>query len=286
MKLIAPYFDYYAGQQAEQDLFSEALKEQGIVCTPWQVEGESFPEAEAILWQGISGYYQRMEVFESLLQQVENRGIVSFNSPDLLRWNSHKTYLQTLSQKGVSIIPTLWRNGWDEEAVRHFAKENSCAEIVVKPCLSAGAYLTFRIALTDTDAMRKAAEAYRDYPEIALMIQPFCPEIVTEGEWSLMYFDGQFSHAVLKTPKQGDYRIQHVHGGMYRRVEPQPEMLATAQVIFSLLPETPLYARVDGIRTPAGFRLMEVELIEPYFYLDAAPEKAEIFAQAVKRRMQ
>ena len=34
-----------------------------------------------------------------------------------------------------------------------------------------------------------------------MLVQPFLPAIATEGEYSLMLFDGDFSHAIVKRPK-------------------------------------------------------------------------------------
>ncbi|MBN7820812.1 hypothetical protein [Bowmanella yangjiangensis] len=51
-----------------------------------------------------------------------------------------------------------------------------------------------------------------------------------------------------------------------------------------VLPDEPLYARLDFIRTPQGFAVMGLELIEPslYFNMDAASPNR--FIQAFVRK--
>ena len=119
-----------------------------------------------------------------------------------------------------------------------------------------------------------------------MMLQPFAPEIVTEGEWSFLFFSGEFSHAVCKTPAQGDYRIQHYHGRRYTHVTPTPQQLEQARQVMESLPQIPAYGRVDGIMRNGKLLVMEVELIEPFLYMlpdeDAVTRAAAALANTVK----
>ena len=119
------------------------------------------------------------------------------------------------------------------------------------------------------------------------MIQPFLPELVAEGELSLLFFGGRFSHAVNKTPRAGDFRIQSQYGGRYQTVaEPPPAALALAERVLGAIEEALLYARIDMVQASDGrWLLMEAELIEPDFYLSEAPDKGRMFAQAVRARL-
>jgi len=129
--------------------------------------------------------------------------------------------------------------------------------------------------------LREAKAAYAALPPQPVMLQPFADEILSDGEWSFIFFGGKLSHCVNKRAKQGDYRIQHTHGGRYEKVTPPPELLTQAEAVLAALPEAPTYARVDGIRRDGALLLMEVELIEPYLYLDAYPEGLALLAEAV-----
>lgn len=285
MKIIAPHFEFYTGQREEQGLFKTALEKEGIDYIPWEAEEGEIPEAEGVIWQGISDYYRKMERFEELLRQAGKRQVVSINSLFLTKWNAAKTYLQQLEEKGVPLLPTLWLERYDQQAIFDWMQKQDYSEIVIKPVISAGAYLTFRVSTGDLLQWAEVEAAYGQTVEQRLMVQPFAAEILKDGEYSFVFFGGVFSHAVCKTPKAGDYRIQHVHGGSYRRVYPEAGWLEKAEQVLHSLPEKPVYARVDGIFRNSDFILMEVELIEPYFYLDAAPENVVLFARSVKNAL-
>lgn len=286
VKLLAPYFDVYEGQKTEWERFSRALSEHAIEYTPWQADEGDLPEYDAIFWQGISGYHKRMDRIAELLTQAELRNVPSLNTPSLIRWNSDKRYVQQLEQADVPTLPTLWLKEYDGETIRQWAKERRYQEIVVKPVISAGAYLTFRVDCRQEDQWKLVDKAYQSSDSRRVMIQPFAPEILNDGEYSFLFFGGAFSHAVRKTPKKGDYRIQHVHGGRYERISPEESWLDQAKKVIAALPEAANYARVDGIKRDGKLLLMEVELIEPYFYLSAAPEQITMFAQMVVDTLQ
>jgi hypothetical protein len=115
------------------------------------------------------------------------------------------------------------------------------------------------------------------------MIQPFMQSVVDEGEYSLIYFDSVLSHTILKTVEKGDFRVQEEHGGgVTPIINPNEELLKTAEKVMSTLPEKPLYARVDLVRTPQNsFALMELELIEPSLYFRFDSTSPKVFAQTI-----
>jgi len=117
-----------------------------------------------------------------------------------------------------------------------------------------------------------------------VMVQKFMDSVVSEGEWSLMFFGGKFSHAVLKTAKRGDFRVQNDFGGESRIADPPVHVLESAIRILQAAGGA-LYARVDGVidRVPApnAFRLMELELIEPMLFLTSHPQATNRFADAI-----
>jgi len=119
-----------------------------------------------------------------------------------------------------------------------------------------------------------------------MMVQPFLSTIQDEGGYSFIFIDGGFCHALLKTAKSGDYRIQSSYGGTETAVTPSASDLADATAILATLDETPLYARVDMLRgEDGGLLLMELELIEPYLYPLEGPELGPMMARAVASRL-
>jgi glutathione synthase/RimK-type ligase-like ATP-grasp enzyme len=117
------------------------------------------------------------------------------------------------------------------------------------------------------------------------MVQPFVNAIVDEGEYSLFYFGGVYSHTILKSPKRGDFRVQEEHGGRITAVAPEHDLRETADNIVASISQL-LYARVDLVRNDSGkFLLMELELIEPALYFRMDEESPRRFATALDELM-
>lgn len=113
------------------------------------------------------------------------------------------------------------------------------------------------------------------------MVQPFYPDVVEKGEWSLIFFGKQFSHAVLKTSAQDDYRVQTEHGGDVQSARPEQRVIDWAGEALNAVPHDWIYGRVDGVVRDQQFYLMELELIEPNLYLETAESAVERFADVV-----
>ena len=184
-----------------------------------------------------------------------------FNPPDVMGWNTRKTYLRDLDAAGVPIVPSLFGHADTESVAAAFAHFD-CDELVVKPQVSGGSHKTIRA--TPGDAVEPLDDA---------ILQPFLPAVSHEGELSFLTIGGAFSHAVRKVAAPGDFRIQPQFGGVFSRFEPDPEQLALVERILRKLPGETLYARVDLIRLSDGsLALMELEAIEPDLYVAQEPE--------------
>ncbi|MBS1963511.1 MAG: hypothetical protein JST04_14950 [Bdellovibrionales bacterium] len=203
------------------------------------------------------------------------------NPVAVLRWNSKKDYLRELEAAGVRIVPTVWMEASsDAEVAKSFANAFAGRARIVKPVLSASAKDTYRLAPGELPP----AGVFLDRPA---MIQPFLPEIESDGERSLVYFSGRFSHGIRKVPKAGDFRVQESHGGIMREFSVSDgervfgdSVLAAMRARF---PEfrAPLYARVDYVLSAGKPQLMELELLEPDLYFHHAPGSAERFVEAL-----
>jgi glutathione synthase/RimK-type ligase-like ATP-grasp enzyme len=228
------------------------------------------------------GYPRGAATWFALLDRMEAAGLSVSNPVTVLRWNSDKAYLAELEGAGIATVPTRMSNALGETALGAARRAFGCDTLVVKPPISGGADGTFR--LNKYDAVPAAVARRR------MMIQPFLPAIAAEGEYSLFYFDGSFSHSIIKRPAAGDFRVQDQFGGWEETVEAPAEAkeLATAALdATSRITQTsPLaYARVDMVRDGDGaFRLMELELIEPSLFLRFADDRGAAFAQALIAR--
>ncbi len=252
-----------------------------VTATPWtdHVEDASGLKAYDLILPVIAWGYHRDHGrwLKACATWSEDRLPVA-NPAEVLRWNSDKTYLARLADKGVPIPPTRWADGVNQDQVDAAFAETGASVLIVKPTVSAGAFRTLRLT---------PGEVLSDAPDGAAMIQPYLKSIETQGETSLLFFGGRFSHAVNKRPVAGDFRIQVQFGGLYRAVTPDAAAMALAQQVLAAIDEPLLYARIDMAHDDDGrWVLMEAELIEPDFYLDHDPQKGAGFAEAVKVRLE
>jgi hypothetical protein len=157
--------------------------------------------------------------------------------------------------------------------------------VIIKPTVGANADFTFP---TDTGTNQETNEAaFETFRDREFLAQGFVQSVVSEGEYSLFFFNGKESHAILKTPKQGDFRVQEEHGGTIIPVTPDQPLREAGIATLRALDEVPLYARADFVRDAEGkFCLMELELIEPALYFRMDPGSAGSFARAVNEWMQ
>ena len=180
----------------------------------------------------------------------------------------------------MSTIPTLWRDDLDQAGVIAAMDEFGCDGVVVKRQVGAGGMGQFRF--TSDTLPDESWQMGRP-----CMVQPFLASVPEEGEFTFLFIDGEFSHAVLKRAAEGEYRIQSLYGGSEHDFTPSPEDLATATSVVAALPfEAPLYCRIDMARLPSGeLAVMEAEMIEPYLYPEQGAELGMLMAQAITRRL-
>jgi glutathione synthase/RimK-type ligase-like ATP-grasp enzyme len=168
-----------------------------------------------------------------------------------------------------------------QESLQTLLERREWARAVVKPVVSASAFGTWRTSLATAAADQQRFD--EDVTQRSLLVQPFADEIVTSGEWSIVFFDGKYSHAVLKTPAANDFRVQEELGGRGEARDPSPEIVEQARRVLSLAAGPLLYARVDGIERDGAFVLMELEINEPFLYIASSSGAAERFADAIIR---
>jgi glutathione synthase/RimK-type ligase-like ATP-grasp enzyme len=226
-------------------------------------------------------YQQEPEAFLQVLQTIENSRARLENPLSIVRWNVVKTYLRDISSKGVNIVPTVWLEQWDPDSVRDCFRRWQTDELVVKPWVSANANHTHR--LSESDLAEQEAFLSDEFARRPFMVQPFVPSVVAKGEYSLFYFAGEFSHAILKTPAPDDFRVQEEHGGRLTLIEPSEHLLEVGRRALEAIGQDLLYARADFVVYDEAYCLMELELIEPSLYFNMDPESPERFARLFDR---
>jgi glutathione synthase/RimK-type ligase-like ATP-grasp enzyme len=253
----------------------------GVPCT-WNDPDLDWTRFDAVLVRTVWDYFQRYTEFLHWLDQLDALGVPTVNDSRLLRWNSDKRYLLELARLGVEIIPTRLAHTAELPATLQALRAQ---EVVVKPAVSGGAWRTLRGTAGDA----AFAQAVAALPEGDWLVQPFVAEIQRDGEWSLLFFDGDYSHAVRKLPKPGDYRVQGEHGGSVELAEAPAPALAAAQAVLAAVARAghaeTAYARIDGVMQGGRFLLMEAELIEPFLHLAMRPDAAERYAERLAARL-
>lgn len=238
---------------------------------------EAAPDSLAcdlLLVRSVWDYHLRPQDFMCWIDAVSSRMPV-LNPPETIRWNMEKAYLRQIETAGFTVPKTVFLDEGTEADLAGVMHSGGFGEVVVKPAISASAYETRRIkrATRQQNEWLNAMLATRP-----MMVQEFIPEIQSGGEWSLIFAGMEFTHAVHKAPKAGDFRVQEEHGGLHKRGNPPKQGLAMAQEILQLFAPEAVYCRVDLVMRGELAILMELELIEPLLHFELAPEAAEVMA--------
>ncbi|MFK8053887.1 MAG: RimK family alpha-L-glutamate ligase [Woeseiaceae bacterium] len=240
---------------------------------------EDWSAFDGVIVRSTWDYQRHADAFFSVLGDIESHTRLA-NDLSLMQWNMDKVYLQSMQAAGIPIVPTVFGNGMDASKLAALLAEAD-SECVIKPTISAGAERTFRVPVAADDAVKRSV--IDGHANSAWMWQPFLSQIVEEGEYSLFYFNGVFSHAILKKPQPGDFRVQEEFGGVITSVTPSETMRSAADAVMGYLDAAPLYARVDLVRGESDWMLIELELIEPSLYLRQDKGASDRFAEATRQ---
>jgi glutathione synthase/RimK-type ligase-like ATP-grasp enzyme len=256
-----------------------------VEAISWRTPSCDWRACDAVVIRSTWDYVADPEGFLAILGEIERAGVPLFNPLTLVRWNIRKTYLRDLAQRGVAVVPTNWRERLIPGELPSLIEKAGTNEVVIKPVVGLNAQGAFRLDARSAGQPSAALRSY--YANRALMVQPFLSHVVTEGEFSLIYFNGQLSHTILKTPQSRDFRVQEEHGGVIRVVQPEAALHNAGATALHALDSLPLYARADFVRSndDRGFWLIELELIEPSLYLRMDAGAPTRFAHALHERM-
>jgi glutathione synthase/RimK-type ligase-like ATP-grasp enzyme len=226
------------------------------------------------------------------LEQLAATGLVVENDVGVMLWLMDKQYLFDFAAVGVPIVPTRLIPLGESFDLEAFVEQHVAA--VIKPAVSAaGAGLEF---LPDRQAARAFQSELADRCQRgAQLVQPFLPEIQTNGEWSLVYFGGEYSHGVHKLPARGQIMVHAERGGSLRFADPPTVVRQLGDQAASAVPRAfangdgrtcrmPLYLRIDVIETARGGLLSECEGVEPELFFRARAGSPARFAELIESR--
>ena len=233
------------------------------ICTPWD-------------------YQNDVAAFLDVLESVERSTATLVNGLGLVRWNLEKTYLRELELRGADIVPSLFFDRYDAARVAGCFAAHGADRIVVKPVVGANADDIF--VLSGPPGGEIGEMLLHRFEHRPFFVQPFMESVQAEGEYSLFFFGGEYSHAILKKPRAGDFRTQEEHGADILGVRAPAALVETARRVLGVVNPQPVYVRADFVRdTGERFLLMELELIEPALYFRTDAGSAGRFARALTR---
>tara|TARA_Y100000589_G_scaffold21991_1_gene18315 strand:- start:17747 stop:18628 length:882 start_codon:yes stop_codon:yes gene_type:complete len=213
-----------------------------------------------------------------------------FNPPEVIAWNTHKSYLHDLSEDGIPTIPTVWVERGGTLELRAVLSERGWTRGFLKPVVGSTARATFRFDVRDDSIVAAQSFLEERLASESMMVQPYLERVERHGEESIMLVDGDITHAVRKTPVPGDYRVQDDFGATDAPMQPGETESRLARRIMAMVAErfdVPplLYGRVDLLRDDDGTPMLnELELVEPSFFFRHAPTAAERLARSLLER--
>lgn len=264
-------------------LYAEALERRGcrVAAAPWDGPCAAFAGADAVVIRATWGYYRTLEAFRDW---TETTAVASclFNSIDLVRWNLRKDYVGKLDAAGIR-VPRSHVVACEAAIVGEVLEREGWEEAVVKPATGASGHSVELLHRATLD--RQIAGLSAEARASGVVVQEFLPEIA-EGELSLIYFDGVFSHAIRKRPPPGEFRANSRYKPTRTAETPPATVTEQGAACLAVLPERPLYARVDGVVRGSTLIVIEVEVLEPALFMEFDPPSAERFAAATLGRLQ
>lgn len=282
-----PYFQpkeltpYTQNILQEAQLLIEALERRGLKVdrTYWDDPNYDWTQTRAVVFRTVWDYFERFDEFWPWVQEV-NQKTQLINPFSLLEWNIDKHYLKDLADRGIQTVPTHFVDRGQNQNLKAVCELYDWKDVVIKPAVSGAAFHTHKVLAKEREeyeALFQQLVGERD-----MLVQPYQPTITELGEASLMVFNGNYTHAILKKAKPGDYRVQDDFGGTVHLYEPSAEEIAFAEKVFSVCDPMPAYGRADIMWDSEGrIYLSELEIVEPELWVRNHPAAAEDFAEGI-----
>lgn len=266
----------------EDNLLIRGFEAQGFQASPvvWSEPNIDWRQFDIALIRSTWDYLDAAEHFLHVLSNIESSSCKLYNPLSVIRWNLDKHYLLDLEQQGVQIIPTFMASHVELDTLHQLFVENQWQTAILKPAIGLAGSNTYRLTLHELE--NRLTKIRDEQPRSEYLIQPFIETVITEGEWSFIYFNQQLSHVLLKKPAPNDYRVQGIYGGTIQSAEPQSGDILQANSVLDRLSSDILYARLDFVRVNGQLSVMEVELIEPIFSFNLVPDSIMRLVNATK----
>lgn len=267
--------------ESEDDKLLNFLKNKGLHIEKviWDDPDVNWEHFQLAVLKSPWDYFDRINEFHKWLDHLETKEVKLLNPIDVVRWNTNKHYLKEIEATGLAVTPSVFISKNDQFLLNDFFEQFNSKKLIVKPCVSGGAKNTFKVTDENVEEINNQLQVL--VKEEDFIVQPFLSEIIENGEWSFIFFNGTYSHSLVKKAKPGDFRVQPAHGGSVHPQKPLQEVIDIASQYVDLFAKSCLYARVDGTFVNGKFLLMELELIEPFLFLNTDPENYERYYHAL-----
>lgn len=284
MKIALASCEDLPGWEVDDHPFHSELlaRNHTFTISPWDSAQTKWSEYDAVLIRTTWDYTQNASKFLDWAKQVSQETNL-INPYPIVEWNISKRYLQNLNDLGVPIAPSFWLD--KKIDIREILNSQSYSKWFLKPVVGACAESTLRFSAKEWQEAQVLVDSKLNAS--GMILQPYIESVETDGEWSVILFDGQFSHAVQKIPVPGDYRVQDDFGAKDFAVDAPEGLKELARTVWGALPfdEPPLVARIDALCWEGTWVLNELELIEPSLFFRHGPNASAMFIDAIEKRL-
>lgn len=260
----------------------DPLRARNIETFPliWDDPGACDPnDLDMVVIRSCWNYHLKPDEFLSWTRCIENL----WNPSAVIEWNHDKHYLLELDRHGIRVAPTVWVKKNESASLRDILRTEGWEVAVMKPTISATAFQTWIVSVEQAEQHQHRLDLL--LKKSGVLVQRLLPEVKTTGEWSFLFFNSEYSHAVLKLAQPGEFRVQEEYGGTIESISPPSHLLVRAQQWIEMLNFDVLYARLDAVEVQGALVLMELELIEPALFLKSDSGAPARFADAIASRL-
>ena len=256
----------------------------------WKALSNTLVHGDCAVVRSPYDYTDHLDDFLAAMDAVEHRGISLRNPSRVIRWNASKKYLADLERKGVRIVPSVFSEAVTPAFTNHLSDMIQGAPLVIKPMVGAGGA---GVHIVSSSVDLEPALSQGNYQR-GVIGQRYFKNISDDGEYSLIFFAGTYSHTIHKKPAAGNFLVQEEHGGVSIAATPSQDLIdvatqalvASAQCCDTDVSDL-LYARVDILPDTDGtLYLSEIELIEPQLFFEQAPASVVQFTDALVKMRQ
>ena len=266
------------GSEDDQVLIN-AMRASGMEPVPviWDAP-QRWNEFDVVVLRSIWDYHLKYPRFLAWLDELDAAGVPVHNSTELVRWNADKKYMLELEQRGVRITPSRLVTAADDVSLAQIAAATKWRSLVVKPTVASTGYETW---LADTPVTGEAEMQFSSQKQkMNVLVQEYAPG-VQQGEVSMVFLNGRYSHSVLKRAAGTEFRVHIEHGGTVESVYPTNAHIEWAESVVAAAPAPWTYARVDMVTDRGNPLLMELELLDPELFFKYQPHATNLMISAL-----